>query len=359
MRKMILTATLAMLCAPVLSSPAMAQYGQYDRREESPLGVTVRAASIHTGPDEGFPQVRRVARDTRVNIYGCLNDRSWCDVSYGNDRGWINGSDLAAEYQGRRESVATLSGSFRIGTVTFSFGDYWENYYRQRPFYNERYRWEEHYFNQYRPTWGPRYGRSYWGDRTTTGYTVRRAWMRTGPDYYYPRLRRIKSGRAVRIYGCLRDWSWCDVSYQYDRGWIPGRDIAVSYQGRRHSVDTIAPRVGIGILSFVFNVYWDNHYRDRDFYRERDRWERQYQQNYRPVWGPRQDNYDDRDPNQPRRDERQWQEPSQAQPPAHSEESNPPGPDQGHANPKPKPKKDKKPKPGEPGYVRPGESGPN
>jgi len=356
MRTLILTATLAALCAPALAASAQAQSGRDEGREQSPPGVAMRTTIMRAGPEGGYPTVRNVERGGRVNIHGCLNDRSWCDVSYGNDRGWVPGSDLAAEYQGRQESIANLSGSFRIGTLTFSFGDYWANHYRQRPFYSERYRWEQHYFDRYQPNWGPRPGRSYWGDRTATGYTLRRVWMYAGPDYDYPRLRRIGSGRRVDVYGCLRDWSWCDVRYGFDRGWVPGRDIAASYQGRRRSINTIAPYLGIGVLSFMFGTYWDDHYRNRTFYRERDRWEHQYNQNYKPIWGPRQDDdRDDRRRVQPRREEQQ----APVQPPVHWQgQVQPPVQNQGHVDQKLKPR-DKKPKPGDPDNVHPGQTGPN
>jgi uncharacterized protein YraI len=314
MRVLILTAALAALYSPILSFPAKAQSDQIDRRGQSPDGVTVRTTSMRAGPEANYPMVRDVERGDRVNIYGCLNDRSWCDIGYGNDRGWVNGSDLAAEYRGRQESIFNPSGDIGIGTLTFSFGSYWDNHYRERPFYNDRYRWEQYYFQRHQPSWGPRQDRSHWGQRSAVGYTLRRSWIYAGPDYDYPRLFTISYGRQVNIHGCLRDWSWCDISFRSDRGWIPGREIAANYRGRRRSVNMVAPYLGIGILSFRFGNYWDEHYRDRSFYRERDRWERRYNQNYKPNWGPRQD--DNRDRDQPRRDERDrsWEEQDRRQP---------------------------------------------
>lgn len=120
--------------------------------------------------------------------------------------------------------------------------------------------------------------------RQMNGYTVRSTVMRAGPDYDYPAVRRVRSNADVTVYGCLRDWSWCDVSYRYDRGWVARRDLAVAYQGRRRGINAY---MGIGILSFMFGDYWDNHYRSRPFYSERPRWEQHYQSRYRPEWGPR------------------------------------------------------------------------
>lgn len=119
--------------------------------------------------------------------------------------------------------------------------------------------------------------------RMTTGYTVRTTVMRAGPDYDYPAVRRVGRDVRVDIYGCLRDWSWCDAGYRSDRGWIPGRDLVVDYRGRRREI-SLYP--GIGILSFIFGSYWDSHYRTRSFYAERPRWERRYHDNYQRHWGP-------------------------------------------------------------------------
>lgn len=296
----LLTAALTTLCTAVTAFPALAQSGQdqwnqraWDQRNQQdqrndPSGAAsaARGTTMRAGPQQGYPAVRTVARNGRVTVHGCLDDRSWCDVSYGNDRGWVSGDDLFIRYQGRDEIIRNQSGGFGFVTVIFSFGDYWENNYRQRPFYNERYRWEQHYFESYQPNWGPRPSRSYWGQHTVNGYVVRQTWLRTGPDSRYPALRRLGRNVRIGVHGCLRDWSWCDVSFQRDRGWIPGRDIAATYQGRRRNINQVAPYLGIGFISFSFTTYWDENYRDRTFYRDRQRWEQEYNRNYKPVWGP-------------------------------------------------------------------------
>lgn len=120
--------------------------------------------------------------------------------------------------------------------------------------------------------------------RQMNGYTVRSTVMRAGPEYDYPAVQRLRADTGVIVYGCLRDWSWCDVSNSYDRGWVVGSDVVVNYQGRRR---TITSTLGIGILSFMFGSYWDSHYRSRPFYSQRPRWEQQYNNNFRPEWGTR------------------------------------------------------------------------
>jgi len=365
----IMMSSLAGLCVSLVAAPVLAQSGQDQWRDRATSIEATRTTTMRAGPEAGYPAVRNIARGGRVTVHGCLDDRSWCDVSYGNDRGWVSGSEFSGRYDGREDNLANLSFSIRVGTVTFSFGDYWENNYRQRPFYSERYRWEQHYFDSYQPNWGPRPSRSYWSGRRQVGYMLRRSWMRAGPDYDYPGVRRINRNVQVSVYGCLRDWSWCDVGYQRDRGWVPARDLAASYQGRRRSINTVAPYLGIGILSFSFGMYWDDHYRDRNFYRERDRWEQQYQQNYRPVWGPRQE--DNRDRYQPRDQYRregaqpvapqpQWQGQPQPQiqyPDRAQQLQDKQQRAAEQAEKDKKDKKDKKPKPGDADYERPDRPG--
>lgn len=123
--------------------------------------------------------------------------------------------------------------------------------------------------------------------QAATGYTVDRVEMRAGPDYDYPTVRVIGDNRRVDIYGCLSDWSFCDVGYRSDRGWIEGDAIVVDYRSRRTRIVDAAPYIGIGVLSFSFGSYWDNYYRGRPFYNERGRWERHYHDHYRSNWGPR------------------------------------------------------------------------
>ena len=120
--------------------------------------------------------------------------------------------------------------------------------------------------------------------RPMNGYTVQSTTMLSGPDYNYPAVQRLGPNVGVRVHGCLRDWSWCDVSARAGRGWIAGNDIVINYQGRRQS---ILPTMGIGVLSFVFGSYWDSHYRSRSFYNQRPRYEQQYNTDHRPQWGPR------------------------------------------------------------------------
>jgi uncharacterized protein YraI len=138
-----------------------------------------------------------------------------------------------------------------------------------------------------------------------TGYTTEPTELLAGPDYDYPVIRTINYDRRVEIFGCLNDWSFCDVGYRSDRGWVDGRDIVVDYRARRVSLLDAGPYVGIGFLSFSFGNYWDTYYRGRPFYHDRYRWERHYHDHWRTSWGPRRD-WDRRDWDRRDRDRRDW-----------------------------------------------------
>jgi len=143
MRTLIVAATLVALAVP--AAPALAQ--------RATAGYAVRATTMRAGPDYAYPAVRRVARNVRGEVYGCLSDRSWCDAGYRSDRGWISGRDLVVDDRGRRRGISDYAG---IGVLSFIFGSYWDSHYRGRSFYTERPRWERRYRDNYRPSWGPR-----------------------------------------------------------------------------------------------------------------------------------------------------------------------------------------------------------
>ncbi|TAL04649.1 MAG: hypothetical protein EPO08_00780 [Rhodospirillaceae bacterium] len=119
------------------------------------------------------------------------------------------------------------------------------------------------------------------------GYVVGATEMHAGPDYDYPTIRIIHDGRGVYINGCLDDWSWCDVSFHEDRGWVAGENLVADYDGGREGIIDIAPMLGIGILAFSFDAYWDRYYRGRPFYSDRGRWESYSFEHHRDNWGPR------------------------------------------------------------------------
>jgi len=114
------------------------------------------------------------------------------------------------------------------------------------------------------------------------GYVTGNVSMYAGPDTSYPSVMMLGTGEPVAIEGCVNGWSWCDVITGDNRGWVPGSYLQEDYQGQRVLVPSYGVQIGIPIVTFVFAVYWDDYYRNRSWYGERERWSRVTPQ-YRPI----------------------------------------------------------------------------
>jgi uncharacterized protein YraI len=88
--------------------------------------------------------------------------------------------------------------------------------------------------------------------------------MRTGPSTGYEVVDVIPDGGQVTVYGCVRDYNWCDVSWNGYRGWASGNYLA--YLGERYYRDPI-PRIGVTIgvpiITYRHDDYFDRWYRHR------------------------------------------------------------------------------------------------
>lgn len=108
----------------------------------------------------------------------------------------------------------------------------------------------------------------------TIGVATTNVNLRAGPSTSYPAVDVVPSGDEVRVFGCLADRAWCDVRYDGLRGWMSSNYIALFESGRRYVGGDAVYRLRAPVISFTFGSYWDDHYRGRGFYRERDRYER-------------------------------------------------------------------------------------
>jgi len=97
--------------------------------------------------------------------------------------------------------------------------------------------------------------------------------VRAGPGIDYPVVDVARSGAPVYVHGCLSQRAWCDVDFDGLRGWMSSNYLAFEQRGRRYVGADAMYRLGTPIISFQFGNYWDRHYRGRDFYRDRGRWE--------------------------------------------------------------------------------------
>ena len=130
-----------------------------------------------------------------------------------------------------------------------------------------------------------------------TAYATGDVNLRAGPGTNYPVATVVDAGAPVNVFGCLTGYSWCDVSFNGVRGWVSGRYLEQAYAGDRVLVPAYGARIGVPVISFSFGNYWDDHYRGRSFYRDRDRYDdrREARQDRRQIQRERAQFQDRRD----------------------------------------------------------------
>ena len=116
---------------------------------------TNRDANLRAGPDRSYPLVVRLEAGAPVDVRGCLDDWSWCDVSSEDARGWVYSPSLSYVYQGERVPFYSYAPSFGLPVITFSLGTYWDQYYRGRPWVAQRDQWEHRTIPHRRPSGPP------------------------------------------------------------------------------------------------------------------------------------------------------------------------------------------------------------
>jgi uncharacterized protein YraI len=97
--------------------------------------------NLRAGPDPDYPLIDQIPAGTEVSVQGCTDGWEWCDVIVFGDRGWVAGNYIEYEYQDQPVLVPEYGARIGIPVVTFVIGDYWDHYYRSRPFYRDRDRW--------------------------------------------------------------------------------------------------------------------------------------------------------------------------------------------------------------------------
>ena len=96
--------------------------------------------------------------------------------------------------------------------------------------------------------------------------------MRAGPGTGFPVVDRIPGGARVTIHGCLRPPSWCDVSWDGERGWVSADRLEYFYRNRFVYLPDYAEVIEYPVVPFVLGSYWASHYAGRPFYHRRAYW---------------------------------------------------------------------------------------
>ncbi len=99
--------------------------------------------NIRSGPDHRYPPVAWLNRGSAAYVNGCVRGYHWCDVSVGGLRGWVNARHITYAYGNRNVIVYGNGLAFGAPVVGFTLGSYWDNHYRDRPWYHHHGYWSD------------------------------------------------------------------------------------------------------------------------------------------------------------------------------------------------------------------------
>lgn len=108
------------------------------------LAVTVADVNMRAGPDVSYPRVATLGRGVTVDVVGCVEGWQWCDVVVGPNRGFVAANYLSYRYSNAPVVISQGGPALGIPLIAFSIGNYWDSYYRGRPWWNDRERWYAH-----------------------------------------------------------------------------------------------------------------------------------------------------------------------------------------------------------------------
>lgn len=164
---------------------------------------TSRTANVRAGPDRTYPVVAQLPPGVALQVMGCIDDYSWCDVVFGDNRGWIYAGSLSYPYQDRRVPILGYGPAIGIPIITFSIGNYWDSYYRGRPWYRNRTYWINRSPPRFRPE--PRFERRSVPSREFNRRSNEPQRVEPRPHVDRPVVRPDRSGRDNRPSGARRE----------------------------------------------------------------------------------------------------------------------------------------------------------
>lgn len=106
---------------------------------------SIKWVNLRAGPARDYPLVASLGPGTPLAVQGCTDGFGWCDVvGPGGVRGWVYAGNIAYPYQSADVPVIHYGAVIGFPIVTFAIGNYWGSYYRDRPWFRDRGRWEHH-----------------------------------------------------------------------------------------------------------------------------------------------------------------------------------------------------------------------
>jgi uncharacterized protein YraI len=98
-----------------------------------PVAVATADVNLRAGPGTQYPAVAIIPYGDSVSLFGCTSAFTWCDIAWGNARGWVAAAYLQVIYRGAPVVVdAGIAPRIGVNVVVFN-RDYWARHYVGRP----------------------------------------------------------------------------------------------------------------------------------------------------------------------------------------------------------------------------------
>ena len=123
---------------PFMAGIVFAVWGTEHAHAEQPNAYPISNVNLRAGPDTEYPVIDTVPSRAPIAILGCLGDHTWCDVAFQDSRGWMRSIYLTGFYQGYYYPLRDYAPRLGYPVVDFDIDEYWDAYYEDRPFYQDR-----------------------------------------------------------------------------------------------------------------------------------------------------------------------------------------------------------------------------
>ncbi len=111
------------------------------------------------------------------------------------------------------------------------------------------------------------------GARADDAYSTTSLHLRAGPHINLPVVATLQRHERVELLGCVNGYQWCEVRTNYDEyGWVSSYYLRTLVGRNSYTIIDADGFSHTRIIIYKPRDYWDRHYRNKTFYRDRDKW---------------------------------------------------------------------------------------
>lgn len=109
--------------------------------------------------------------------------------------------------------------------------------------------------------------------RAADAYATTNLHLRAGPHSGLPVVATLQRHERVELLGCADGYQWCEVRTSYDEyGWVSSYYLRMLQGNNSYAIIDSNGYSSTRIIIYKPRDYWDRHYRNKNFYRDRNRW---------------------------------------------------------------------------------------